>query len=308
MHSIKQAALAGLASFALAAPAHAYIDIVFDYRYDTTGYFTDDKRAVLEQVELAFESRIFSDLTAVISDPAGDGLIASPFSSLADIRNFSVGQGQFYIFVNSSASATAKEGHNVFGRQGGFSYTRGIRGSAEFKDNHLYRGQEVDTRYGGALTFSSALDYYVDEDISTVESFAGQYDFYTAALKGMLDIFGVNLTTDARGRYNGEHLKSQNNGLPVNSQVNGGKRTVGGVMGSLADGSLQEAVFAFGLATGERRYLTELDYALMDDAGWDVSGFTEMPNTPPVPEPQTWAMLAAGLGLIGLQARKKMRG
>lgn len=303
MHPFKHAALAGLASFALAAPAHAYIDIVFDYRYDTTGYFTADKRAVLEQAASAFESRIFNDLTAVISDPAGDGLIASPFSSLADIRNFSVGQGQFYIFVNSSASATAKEDHDVEGRQGGFFYTRSIRTSPEYMENHRYRGQEVSTYYGGSLTFSSALAYYVDDDVSTIESFAGQYDFYTATLKGMIDIFGVNLTMDSRSRYNGEHLKSQNNGLPVNTQLNGGTRTVSGIKGSLADGSLQEAVFAFGLATGERRYLTELDYALIDDAGWDVTGFTQMP--PPVPEPGTWAMMLAGLGLAGYAARRQ---
>ena len=35
--------------------------------------------------------------------------------------------------------------------------------------------------WGGSLAFDSGANFYVDDDISTLESFDGQYDFYTVA-------------------------------------------------------------------------------------------------------------------------------
>jgi hypothetical protein len=48
------------------------------------------------------------------------------------------------------------------------------------------------------------------------------------------------------------------------------------------------------IAPGQRKYFTELDYAAMKDMGWQVS---------PIPEPATWGMMLAGLGLLGWRLR-----
>lgn len=45
-----------------------------------------------------------------------------------------------------------------------------------------------------------------------------------------------------------------------------------------------------GITPNLRKYFTELDYAAMNDIGWQVS---------PIPEMEIWAMMLAGLGLLG---------
>ena len=47
---------------------------------------------------------------------------------------------------------------------------------------------------------------------------------------------------------------------------------------------------------GQRKYFTALDFAAMQDIGWQVTA---------VPEADTWAMLLAGLGLVGFAARRR---
>jgi len=50
---------------------------------------------------------------------------------------------------------------------------------------------------------------------------------------------------------------------------------------------------------GETRSLSELDYAALADMGWHVTF---------VPEPETWVMLLAGLGVVSSIAAKRRRG
>lgn len=50
---------------------------------------------------------------------------------------------------------------------------------------------------------------------------------------------------------------------------------------------------------GEYYDATSRDLAALDAIGWDLRS--------PVPEPQTWAMLFAGLGLLGWQSRRRCR-
>jgi hypothetical protein len=47
---------------------------------------------------------------------------------------------------------------------------------------------------------------------------------------------------------------------------------------------------------GESYDASSRDLAAFDAIGWDIA---------PVPEPSTWAMLAAGLGLVGWTSRRR---
>lgn len=324
MHPFRQVALAGIATLALSAPAQAYIDIVFDYRFDTSGYFTADKREALNQAAYAFESRFTDELAGFTSNPTGDRFEANT-GHWGSVPNLSVGQNQVLIFVGASANyGNAKEnGIPVEGASGG-GFMRPINASAAFRSAVHDRGQAAGAldaaSWGGSLKFSSTANWYVDDDFSTVESFAGQYDFYTAALKGLLDIFsadgGDNSSVvwsssegvlDNRARFKGANAKALNGGLAIATEPYGNHRLQAPFM-STVEGSnaAQLAVFSHGLGTGERRYLTELDYAMLKDLGWEVGSLADAPPyMPAVPEPTTWAMLVAGLGLIGYTARKR---
>lgn len=65
---------------------------------------------------------------------------------------------------------------------------------------------------------------------------------------------------------------------------------------SFVAGLPQEAAMDPTITTGTRKAFTDLDFAAMKDIGWEVT---------PVPEPGTWAMLFAGLGLVGFAARRR---
>jgi hypothetical protein len=319
----------GLALGASMGSAHAFINITYDYRFDTTGFFTDERKATLEQAAQAFESRIFDDLTAIVSTPGGNGINANAFNT--QISNLSVAAGELIIFVGATPNVSS-EGRNtsvpVAGQMAGFN---GLTSTSDQTINSPYmvnareRGQtgwpdsDVST-WGGQIQFDSTKSWYADTDASTVESFAGQYDLYSATLKGLLSVFGADQNNDGwanklsgQGAFNGAKAKAEYNvvnsrgilqAIPTDDDA-GNLRMRPGIQGKLADGTLQTLVFSSGLAMGERRYMTELDYAMLDDMGWDVSGFTEMPVTPPVPEPQAWLLLAAGLGLIAHRARAR---
>lgn len=328
MKTFRQLTL-GLALASCFGSANAYVNIVFDYTYDTNNFFTADRRATLEQAATAFETRVFDTLDAITSTPGGNSISLNLLNGVT-VENANIAQNELRVYVNSSNSQglNYREGLPVLTSSGDMM----INGDDAYLDAAWKRGQtgwpdsDVGT-WGGAMTFTQNVSWYADSDVSSVESFAGQWDLYSVALKGLTEIMGISGSAidsaymnqlNPSQLFNGAKAKEEygvrtprGNLTPVPTEKTdraGALRLASTIKGDLLTGQEQLALLAWGLSMGERRHMTELDWAVMDDIGWDVTGFTEMPNTPPVPEPQTWAMLAAGLGLIGLQARKKMRG
>ena len=101
MNNFRRLALA-LALGSTFGSAHAYVNIVFDYSYDSSGFFTAERRATLEQAAQAFETRVFDDLTAITSTPGGNGVVLN----LGPLGSSNVGQQvtNANIAANPSAS------------------------------------------------------------------------------------------------------------------------------------------------------------------------------------------------------------
>lgn len=55
---------AALGCIVCVTPARA-VDIVFDYRYDSSGFFTTDRRAVLDVVARLFSDNLTDTLSAI---------------------------------------------------------------------------------------------------------------------------------------------------------------------------------------------------------------------------------------------------
>lgn len=281
--------------------ASANIDIVFDYRYDSSGFFTganSSRQNLLETAASAFETRFQDNLTAI--SPSGSNTFDASFfqpdnGNSTRISNFSVAADQIVVFVG----AYNIPGTLAVGGPGGFSGG----GSSLFLDNARSRGQEGEllsppTDYGpwgGAISFNSTSNWYFDPDTKTTESFANKYDFYSVALHELAHVLGFGTAKSFDNLISGNMFTGTavNDLLGFNPTLSGGHWTEG--LSYLG----QEAAMDPAITPNLRKYFTELDYAAMNDIGWQVS---------PIPEMEIWAMMLAGLGLLGWSSATRRRG
>ena len=60
----------------------------------------------------------------------------------------------------------------------------------------------------------------------------------------------------------------------------------------------QQVALSPSIQAGTRKYYTDLDWALLEDIGWEIAPVAA------IPEAHTWAMMLAGLGLLGWHTRR----
>lgn len=300
-HSVLLGVLLG-PLLAVSQPASANIDIHFDYRYDSSGFFTganSSRQNLLDAAASVFETRFQDNLTAITSSGSNrfDASFFRPDNgNNASIPDYSVAADQIVVF----AGARNLGGTLATGGPGGFS----SNGSADFLDNASSRGQpgallpiETDFgRWGGALSFNSASsNWYFDPDTNTDESFSG-FDFYSIAVHELAHVLGFGSADSFDNLSSGGLFAGSavNDLLGSNPSLTGDGHWVSGL-----SYLQQEAAMDPTIGSGQRKHFTELDYAAMKDIGWQVS---------PVPETETWALMLAGLGLLGWRLRDYRRG
>lgn len=282
---------------AIGQPASANVDIRFDYRYDSSGFFTganSSRQNILDAAGSVFETRFQDSLTAITSSGSNrfDASFFRPDNgSNTRISNYSVAADEIVVFVG----ARNLGGTLAVGGPGGFSSS----GDTNFLSNASSRGQAgallpVQTdfgRWGGALSFNSASsNWYFDADTRTDESFSG-FDLYSVAVHELAHVLGFG-TADSF-----DNLSS--GGVFIGPAVNdllgfSPSLTSNGHWVSGLSYLQQEAAMDPTIGAGQRKHFTELDYAAMKDIGWQVS---------PVPEVEGWALMLSGLGLLGWRLR-----
>jgi hypothetical protein len=308
-----------VASISMAGSAQA-IEFVFDYSYDD-GFMTLERRAILEQAASVLETRITDELGAIGPDGTFRSRIffSSPATGQsANEQSAVIGANQLRVYVGNRGLGEGVT-HNSAGTVA--SPTGGDMSDAAYtayRAAMMSRGQAgvlTSTQtdfgpWGGALAFNSAIAYYFDNDLSTTESFEG-YDFYTAALRGLIGILGfggglVNNTAasyfaqadNANKLFNGVNAVAENGGVAVALDAES-YRFLGESVASTVGGLSQTALMTKTLSAGERRQVTDLDWAVLSDIGWQVAA---------VPEPAEYAMFLAGLGVLTVVSRRRKGG
>lgn len=306
---MRQHALVAATGLLFAGAAHA-ITIEWDYTYDTARFFTAEHRSVMDAVASEFGARITDSLAPITSNGinefrpqvdlipgAGEGN-----TGLGTVQ--SIGADTLRVFVGSSPLSGNTLG---IGGAGGFDAS----GTQAFVDTIAKRGQtEPESQnfstWGGAIVFdnSSDTDWYVDSDVSTVENFSGQFDFYSIVAHELGHVLGVGTssawTADVSGAtFTGAAAVSEF-GRPV--PLAGSGNAAGHLNSSVEStfmGQPQDAALSPSIQAGTRKYYTDLDWALLEDVGWEIAPVAA------IPEAHTWAMMLAGLGLLGWRTRQR---
>lgn len=260
------------------------INIQWDYTYDSSGFFNDpDARSVLEQVATDFESRIEDTLlpitpggvnswTAVISNPAtGTG---------ATINNLNIAADTILIYVGARNLPSGLG----LGGPGGFQSS----GTPTFNEELETRGQTgVDTSgnnstdfgpWGGSIAFDSPANWHFGLDAPS----AGQNDFYSVALHETAHVLGFGTSDSFQNLIDSNNLfigtaatadfgqsvpmEGHDGGSPDDAHFESG-------ITSLIPGTStsQESAMDPAITTGTRKLLTNLDWAALEDIGWEVT-------------------------------------
>lgn len=297
---LKLKTLPALTLLTLAQPALANIDIQFDYTYDN-GFFNAANMATLDTAAAVFESRFADTLTAITSS-GGNGFDpnffnpSDPFGADISLNDASFGANVIRVYVGGANLGSGTLG---LGGPGGF----GCSGFGSFCADAASRNQgnvsgssaNDFALWGGSISFNSASTWHFGQTTSGLDS--NEADFYSVAVHELAHVLGFG-TADSYynhidGTFGGSNATAlYGGGIPLDfDEAHWAEGTM-----SVVNGVAQEAAMDPSILLGTRKYFTELDFAAMKDIGWAVT---------PVPEADTWAMLLAGLGLVGFAVRRR---
>jgi len=245
------------------------IEFRFDYSLDTSGFFDQPgAKTALERAASILESRITDTLDPIV--PSGgntwDAVFKDP-STGNDTRrtDLQIEANEILIF----AGARNLGGTLAQGGWGGYSW----QGTAEWGDTVAFRG-EVDNGtdfgpWGGTLTFSTARTWHFGLTVEGLDS--NEEDFISIAAHELSHALGFAAENASFARYvsgnsfRGPRSVSEYDGsgnVPLDSD---GDHWQPGITDNGQETALDSSV-----TTGTRELMTFLDFAGLDDIGWDV--------------------------------------
>ncbi|HEY9647017.1 MAG TPA: pre-peptidase C-terminal domain-containing protein [Chroococcidiopsis sp.] len=235
-------------------------NIQFDYRFDTNGWFTAERRAVLESAANVWENIIQDEFENV---PVGTELsVVNPQTNTSQSLTSDTEIDDLVIFVGS---------RNIDGNGG----TLAVGGTSGV----WFLGSSLETRFTGSnfepwtgyLAVDSTESWFFDSTPSTSSDIpSNQEDFFSIMLHELGHTLGIG-TSDAYnnliqgGFFTGTNAKNRNGGNPIPLTGDGHIQD-----DFIASGVSTEAAMDPTLLTGSRKLPNNLDIALLDDIGYQV--------------------------------------
>jgi hypothetical protein len=250
-------------------------DIAFDYRFDTTGFFTETVRAALEAAAGAWEAIIadeFADIPAGIafsfdSPTAGPDEVTVTLDEPIDDLLIFVG-AQTPPFGDPDGEPLARGGTKGFDAEGDIFARR-------IDDNFRDQGAVTDFEpFVGTMSVDPAQDWSFNLDGPA----SGKHDFFSVALHEIGHVLGfgqAQVHDDiASGGFDGPNALDVNGGAAI-PMTPGLSHTTD----SFRDGA---PLMSPSLTVGTRKEITDVDKAMLADIGWEIEGFEAQGSQPPL--------------------------
>ena len=246
------------------------MQIAFDYRFDTDGFFNDpERRAALEAAGNIWENLLQDDFAPV---PAGiEFTIVNPETQQEETIVLEQEIDDLLIFVASSSL----QGQAL--AEGGPGGTDALGDVFARRISSNYRGTGPVTNFepwAGTITFGSNVDW----DFSLEDPDPSLTDFISLALHEIAHVLGIGTSgifdeLVAGGLFQGFNALGVNEGeaIPLAEDL-----------GHVEDGFRDNTILLDPTYNGGRNLPTEVDLALLADIGYEISGFTTQGFTPPL--------------------------
>lgn len=273
-----------LAILAWPHASYAAFTIHFDYTYDTGGFFSGanlGRRTLLDDAASVFENNLTSGSLSAITPGGGNTwslTFPNPSTGVSvTLNNPVVAANTITIYVGA---------HDLTGNLIGLSnYQYNYFGNSGWVS--LFQARDSTTKFGsfgGAIAFDSLTPWYFDSDPLTLESFPGDYDFYSVAEHEIAHLLGF---TDGANAFNAKVSGTQFTGLHVEAVFGGPAPLAGaGDLNHWQQGvsfNSQEVLMDPTFFFDERKTPTDLDYAALEDIGYTMTT---------IPEPTTASLIA----------------
>ncbi|WP_371158186.1 hypothetical protein [Jannaschia sp. 2305UL9-9] len=245
-------------------------NITFDYRFDSTGFYTADVRAALEEAARIWEGIVSDEFDDV---PVGTAFtVDNPSDSgndMAVVLDAPIDDLMIFMGAELLGGPLANGGFDGVDASGDILRAR-------ITNNWRGTGPVTDFEpWAGTITFDPTINWSFD--ISGPVS--GRNDFLSTALHEIGHVMGVGTASifdqiGAGGSFDG----------PNSVRVNGGSGIpLVADLSHVVDGFEGDTVLMDPTSTtGSRKLPTDIDRALLADIGYEIAGFTKEGFTPPI--------------------------
>ena len=258
------------------------ITFQFDYSLDATNFFdpinNPERRVVLEQAGNDLGSRLQDTIleiiphkfnvadtwTATFEDPSN--------GSTFDVEDLIVGENIIRVYVGA---------RNLGGSlgEGGPGFASSVTGVQQWVDTVLGRGQagalgpdnaQTDfSPFGGSIAFDETTNWHFGLDTAGLE--AGEFDFFSTAIHELAHVIGFGTAPSFNNLVSGSVFTGSSSILEYDGSGPVPLADPGHWQQDLLDNGAEVSLDP-DLADGVRKNLTALDYAGLNDLGWQVDG------------------------------------